>query len=146
MNKYELYNNQRKRFAEIPPVTMPVEFYRKMADPNINLRPAPMPDMTRLVEFFTDEAVELAEAARNAESSIGTTDSMDARAHAAKEVGDVLFTLYAICAALGIDPEISLLNVAASNMTKEVASGEAIGKIQKGQNYFEPSMYDALIG
>jgi len=66
------------------------------------------------------------------------------RKHFAKELADLLFVVYWMARAVGIDVDSAMFSVWQSNMSKLGADGKPIyredGKVLKGPNYFEPDM------
>lgn len=60
----------------------------------------------------------------------------------AKELADVLFTLYGVAIAANIDLDEAFRLVAASNMTKERTPE---GKVRRGESYIAPNMASALL-
>lgn len=60
----------------------------------------------------------------------------------AKELADVMFTLYGVAIAADIDLDKAFRLVVESNMTKQKTPD---GKVQKGESYIEPDMSGALL-
>ena len=70
-----------------------------------------------------------------------TKESID-RLSLAKELADVMFTLYGVAITAGINLDVAFQLVCDSNMTKELTPE---GKVQKGESYIEPDMTEALL-
>ena len=62
--------------------------------------------------------------------------------HEAKELADLVFTLAGYALAVGIDLDVAFRLVCESNMTKERTLS---GKVQKGADYVEPDMREAMV-
>ena len=62
--------------------------------------------------------------------------------HRAKEAADLLFTLAGLMDEEGIDLDVAFRLVCESNMTKERTLS---GKVQKGADYVEPDMREAMV-
>lgn len=65
----------------------------------------------------------------------------------AKELADVILVVYGCAVALGIDLELAIEKVHASNMTKLVDGKPLMredGKVLKGPNYIAPDMSDCI--
>lgn len=67
------------------------------------------------------------------------------RERLAKELADLMFTVYGVALAADIDLDAAFGLVAESNMTKAPATMESMGKIQKGPNYVAPDMTWSLL-
>lgn len=74
--------------------------------------------------------------------------SKEAKAHALKELADLVYVCYQMAAFLGIDLDEALDRVHASNMSKVDDSGDVIynasGKVMKGPNYKKPDLDDLV--
>ena len=70
--------------------------------------------------------------------------SKEAKAHALKELADLVYVCYQMAAFLGVDLDEALDRVHASNMSKVDDDGNPVfntfGKVMKGPNYREPDL------
>lgn len=74
--------------------------------------------------------------------------SKEAKAHALKELADLVYVCYQMAAFLSVDLDEALDRVHASNMSKVDDDGNPIfntfGKVMKGPNYREPCLSDLV--
>ena len=74
--------------------------------------------------------------------------SKAAKAHALKELADLVYVCYQMAAFLSVDLDEALNRVHASNMSKVDDNGDVIynasGKVMKGPNYKEPDLDDLV--
>lgn len=72
----------------------------------------------------------------------------EAKAHALKELADLVYVCYQMAAFLSVDLDEALDRVHASNMSKVDDNGDVIynasGKVMKGPNYKEPDLGDLV--
>lgn len=70
------------------------------------------------------------------------------RKHFIKELADLLYVVYWMARAVGVDVDSALFSVWQSNMSKLGEDGKPIyredGKVLKGPNYFEPDLTSVL--
>lgn len=110
------------------------------------------PSLNEANKYFTEEYWEASEEIEGLDSIIGNLcdigciecdhDIECQMEVLAKELADVLFTLYGVAIAAGIDLDKAFDIVCESNMTKPKAKN---GKVSKGKNYREPDMKAALL-
>jgi len=74
--------------------------------------------------------------------------SKEAKAHALKELADLVYVCYQMAAFLSVDLDEALDRVHASNMSKLDENGNIVynasGKVMKGPNYREPDLLDLV--
>jgi predicted HAD superfamily Cof-like phosphohydrolase len=74
--------------------------------------------------------------------------SREAKAHALKELADLVYVCYQMAAFLSVDLDEAFDRVHASNMSKLDDNGKPIynasGKVMKGPNYKEPDLSDLV--
>ena len=74
--------------------------------------------------------------------------SREAKAHALKELADLVYVCYQMAAFLSVDLDEAFGRVHASNMSKLDENGNmaynASGKVMKGPNYREPDLSDLV--
>lgn len=74
--------------------------------------------------------------------------SREAKAHALKELADLVYVCYQMAAFLSVDLDGAFDRVHASNMSKLDDNGKPIynasGKVMKGPNYKEPDLSDLV--
>ena len=74
--------------------------------------------------------------------------SKEAKAHALKELADLVYVCYQMAAFLSVDLDTALDRVHVSNMSKVDDDGNPIfntfGKVMKGPNYKEPCLNDLV--
>lgn len=103
------------------------------------------------MNLINEEAQELENEVRTLIKAAHNPDNYDhqlIRKHFAKELGDLLFVVFWMARAVGIDAEQAMFSVWQSNMSKLGPDGKPIyradGKVLKGPNYFEPDMTSVI--
>jgi len=123
-----------------------LEFRRKFAQPSLHPEAAiKFEDISRLsmqLGLIQEEADEFKEAIEEWTA----VSSRAAKAHALKELADLVYVCYQMAAFLNVDLEAALDRVHASNMSKLDDNGKPIynasGKVMKGPNYKKPDLTD----
>jgi NTP pyrophosphatase (non-canonical NTP hydrolase) len=74
--------------------------------------------------------------------------TLENKAHALKELADLVFVSYQYAAVRGWNLDLALTRVFESNMSKLDIDGKPIlredGKVKKGPNYFDPQLSDLI--
>lgn len=107
---------------------------------------APNATYSDALAAFMEEVNEAVEAAQDVlgvcDMECGCAEAIGARAHLAKELGDLLFTARGLAKMAGIDLDEAAYLVGESNLLKTRVES---GKVIKDPNYREPEMADALL-
>jgi predicted HAD superfamily Cof-like phosphohydrolase len=104
-----------------------------------------MPSRGEATRYFDEEITELDNAIDlwySSEHGPAKYKNPDAILSLAKEMADVVYTLYGLAIAFGIDLDRAFARVHESNMTKEPTHE---GKVRKGDGYAPPDLRDCLL-
>lgn len=125
-----------------------LEFRRKFNQSNLRpkapLGPENIAKLNMQLGLIEEEGNEFKEALEE----WAAVPSQKAKAHALKELADLVYVCFQMAAFLNVDLEEALDRVHASNMSKLDDNGKPIysesGKVMKGPNYKKPSLADLV--
>ena len=127
-----------------------LEFRRKFGQLNLHpetpLGPENIAKLNMQLGLIEEEGNEFKEALEEWVAAPSTK----AKAHALKELADLVYVCYQMAAFLNVDLEQALDRIHASNMSKLDDNGRPIynesGKVMKGPNYRQPDLMNLVLG
>ena len=114
------------------------EFYRE--------KRGSAPSIPEALQYLEEEIIELAHElyCYDCDEFLSEEGEQDDES-VAKELADVMFTLYGVAIAADIDLDKAFRLVVESNMRKQKTPDGKVHKVQKGESYIEPDMSGALL-